>query len=148
MPYLGSDSFKTYPLRFAGYGFGVAEALSGLVSYPVVNGFRTVAFGFIFAHTIFRPVEVAKKTNSSMKMVTSATDTFLYELVVSGIIPPAVAFQMKKLAYNIPCPASWSTSARAWLPAGVALASLPIIIPPCDGIVDTVMDVTIRQLYP
>ncbi|GFR78301.1 mitochondrial fission process protein 1 [Elysia marginata] len=81
-------------------------------------------------------------------MATSAADTFLYESVASGFIPPLVAVQFKRLAYKIPCPPSMPPAARAWFPAGVALASLPIVIPPCDAIVDLLMDVSIRQLYP
>ncbi|GFS18521.1 hypothetical protein ElyMa_005008400 [Elysia marginata] len=71
MPYMGPDCFKTYPLRFAGYGLGLAEALSGSVTYPVVNGLRIMATGFIFAHTIYRPLQVGKvnyETTSGTEM--------------------------------------------------------------------------------
>ncbi|RUS80231.1 hypothetical protein EGW08_011996 [Elysia chlorotica] len=191
MPYMGPDCFKTYPVRFAGYGLGVAEALSGSVTYPVINGLRVVGTGFILAHTCYRPLQVGKgakspgnelgpiaseadvlpqghrapgvvgtgsilahtfysilqKTQSTLKMATSAADTFLYEAVASGFIPPVLASVVRKAAYQIPVPASVSPAARAWLPAGLALASLPVVIPLTDGVVDLLMDVTIRQLY-
>ena len=47
-------------LRATGYGFGIADALHGSVTYPVVHGLRLMATGFIFAHTIARPVQVSK----------------------------------------------------------------------------------------
>ena len=42
-----------------------------------------------------------QRTRSSLKMAVSATDTFLYEAIASGLIPPLVASQVKYLAYKV-----------------------------------------------
>ncbi|BFY98351.1 hypothetical protein BsWGS_01391 [Bradybaena similaris] len=147
MPDMSNDFLKAYPLRFCGYGYGMAEALRGSVAPSMVRGLYMMASGFIFARTLYKPFQVSQRTQSPVKILIWTVDTLVYETIASGTVPLFTASMIKAFVNKTLPNKSISGSVRLWTPAMVSLMSLPIIIPITDSLLDAIMNITIRQVY-
>jgi fission process protein 1 len=145
------DIFRHSPLRYLGYANEVGESFR--YQYPkfVVPSY-VVAFGYCLADagTSGRDTyteSIHKKSSTpELDAVASTMDTLIWQSLASVTIPGATINMIVKASRfavaksPMVLPALVST----WLPTGIGLGSVPLIIHPIDNAVDWFMDSTLR----
>jgi fission process protein 1 len=145
------DIFRHSPLRYLGYANEVGESFR--YQYPkVVVPSYVIAFGYCLADAGTSGMDtynesIHKKSSSpELDAVASTMDTLIWQSLASVTIPGATINMIVKASRfavaksPMVLPAMVST----WLPTGVGLGSVPLIIHPIDNAVDWFMDSTLR----
>jgi fission process protein 1 len=145
------DIFRHSPLRYLGYANEVGESFR--YQYPkfVVPSY-VVAFGYCLADagTSGRDTytESIHKQSSTPELdaLASTMDTLIWQSLASVTIPGATINMVVKASRFAVAksPMVLPVLVSTWLPTGVGLGSVPLIIHPIDNVVDWFMDSTLR----
>ena len=145
--------FRDSLLRYLGYANEVGESFR--YQFPkLVTPSYVVAFGYCFAdaatsgHAAYDEATRKGSPSAAVDSVVSTVDTLIWQSLASVGIPGAtinMIVRASRFAVSrspMVLPAMVST----WLPTGVGLGSIPLIIHPIDHSVDLLMDSTFRKI--
>ncbi|CAH1963524.1 unnamed protein product [Acanthoscelides obtectus] len=148
------DLYRETPVRYLGYANEVGEAFRSIIGAKWVNFTYFVATLYVLADTADKSAKSFKQTNKNetnhiKKVLYTTTDTLVWQLLASVIIP---GFTINRLCYasNILLKNSRKLphEARKWMVTGIGLTAIPFIIKPIDEFVDYALDESIRKLQP
>ena len=145
--------FRDSLVRYLGYANEVGESFR--YQFPkLVTPSYIVSFGYCFADAAtsgFRAYNEANKSDSPNAIASSfvsSADVLVWQSLASVMIPGATIHAIVKGSRFalLRSPLVLPTLATTWLPTGVGLGSIPLIIHPIDTFVDYLMDSTFRQV--
>lgn len=136
----------TSKIKAAAYASEVGESFRPVVPSKFVTSLYVVSIGYVALDIIGRTFSV--KDQGTQKMQFFALDTFIWHSLASLVLPAFVIHAIVKYAGK-GCKriAPNSVKFRAWVPAVLALGSIPFIIHPIDHVTDFVLDNSIRKFY-
>eukprot|EP00545_Synedropsis_sp_CCMP1620_P010317 CAMPEP_0119005980 /NCGR_PEP_ID=MMETSP1176-20130426/2044_1 /TAXON_ID=265551 /ORGANISM="Synedropsis recta cf, Strain CCMP1620" /LENGTH=180 /DNA_ID=CAMNT_0006957851 /DNA_START=23 /DNA_END=565 /DNA_ORIENTATION=+ len=144
--------FRDSPVRFLGYANEVGESFR--YQFPrFVTPTYIVAFGYCLmdatsnGYSAWNSFDPTKTERSRPVQTALATgDTLLWQILASVCIPGVTINMIVKASrFAVSRTTVLPTVAAAWLPTGMGLASVPLIIQPIDHAVDYMLDNTVRE---
>ena len=147
--------FRDSPLRYIGYANEVGESFRYQFPKFVLPSYF-LAFGYCVMDAVttgyetwysWKPTSFTKQTRSQeMTTFVATVDTLLWQSLATVMIPGAtINVIVKGCRFAISRASLPITVATTWMPTGIGLASIPIIIKPIDNAVDYLLDNTTRQ---
>jgi fission process protein 1 len=155
----GYNVFRDSPLRYMGYANEVGESFRYQVPKLVMPSYG-LAFGYCVLDAATTGYDTwcshkpATRTSftitqaRSREMATAVTtvDTLLWQALASVMVPGAtINTIVKACRFAVSRTTVLPVALAAWVPTGVGLVSIPIIIKPIDNAVDYLLDNTTRQ---
>lgn len=136
----------TAKAKAAAYASEVGESFRPIVPRSFVNFLYFVSIGYVVMDISGRTYCV--KDQGQEKMMYFALDTTLFHLMASLVFPAVVIHKIVSLASK-GCKKLFPTfiKGHAWLPALIALSSVPFIIDPIDHVTEFILDKGIRPFY-
>lgn len=148
--------FRDSPLRYMGYANEVGESFRYQFPKFVLPSY-CLAFGYCLLDAATngydtwysykpKPASFTKQPRSQeMTTFVATVDTLLWQSLATVMIPGATINVIVKCCRLAVSRVSLPVALATWMPTGVGLASIPIIIKPIDNTVDYMMDNTTRQ---
>lgn len=136
----------TYKAKAAAYASEVGESFRPVVPRTLVNSLYVVSVSYVLMDIIGRTYCV--KDQGSDKMSIFAFDTFLFHLFGSLILPAVFIHKLVKTTTKGMvkyCPNYLRL--HSWIPALLALGSVPFIIEPIDHVTEFMLDKAVRPFY-
>lgn len=136
----------TAKLKAAAYASEVGESFRPVVPRSFVNFLYLVSIGYVILDISGRTYCV--KDQGREKMLYFMLDTTLFHLMASLVFPAVAIHKIVKLSQKgtkklLP---NFSKT-HAWIPALIALCSVPFIISPIDHATEFILDKGIRPFY-
>ncbi|XP_044261414.1 mitochondrial fission process protein 1 [Tribolium madens] len=147
------DIYKDTPIRLLGYANEVGESLRGFIGTKWVNISYGVATLYVVADTIDKTgktyVNNSGKAGCVKKTVFAATDTLIWQMLASVVIPGYTINRVCALSdFVLTKTAKLPTNSRKMIVTGVGLAVIPFIIKPIDNLVHLMLDSSLRKIAP
>ncbi|KAF5301098.1 hypothetical protein FQA39_LY10917 [Lamprigera yunnana] len=142
------DIYRGTPLRFLGYANEIGEAFRSIIGNRMVTATYGISIAYVLSDTVSKTRQelAQQKTRNLKKVLFVATDTLLWQMFASVIIPGIAINRICSFFNNrlnkLPSPV------RKWTVAGIGIMAIPIIVAPIDNFVDDVLDVTFRKFAP
>lgn len=135
----------TSKIKAAAYASEVGEAFRPVVHGKVVKTLYGLSIGYVI-------VDIAGRTycvhdQGYDKMGFFMFDTTLWHLMASLVFPAVTIHTLVKYATKLTKKVTVNKKANAWIPAILALSSVPFIIHPIDVVTDVIMDKGVRPFY-
>jgi DNA-binding protein H-NS len=135
----------TSKAKAAAYASEAGESFRPVLKGNVVKALYGISIGYIFLDVAGRTYCVSNQGREKMSYL--CFDTLLWHSLASLYLPMVIihklvhifGFGIKKITKN--------KIAIAWIPALIALGSVPFIIHPIDIVTDFALDNTVRRLY-
>lgn len=136
----------TSKLKAAAYASEVGESFRPVVPRSFVNFLYLVSIGYVILDISGRTYCV--KDQGREKMMYFMLDTTLFHLMASLVFPAVVIHKVVKLTQKGTKKAFPNfVKAHSWIPAFIALCSVPFIISPIDHTTEFILDKGIRPFY-
>lgn len=135
----------TQKIQATAYASEVGESFRPIVNVNLVRAL----YGLSIAYVI---VDISGRTycvhdQGIKRMSYFALDTTLWHLSASLILPAVVIHSIVKYTGKFTKKITKNAKAIAWVPAILALGSVPFIIQPIDHVTDFALDKTLRPFY-
>ena len=153
--------FRDSLLRYAGYANEVGESFRYQFPRFVVPTY-CISFGYVFADAATTGYDtwneyklnndkhnpgaaISRETKTAIRTM----DVLLWQSLASVMIPGATINTIVKASRFAVArsPITLAASLQKWIPTGVGLGSIPLIIHPIDQAVDVLLDNTTRQWF-
>lgn len=139
--------FRDTVLRYCGYANEVGESFR--YQYPrFVTPSYLLSACYCLADagtTGLSRYNTSKDNELALKLSAIATlDTLVWQLLASVLIPGATINTIVRLSKFGVDQMNLGATAKKWVPTGIGLLSIPLIIKPIDQAVDYMMDETFR----
>jgi len=135
----------TQKIQATAYASEVGESFRPVVNRRIVQTLYGLSIGYVIVDICGRTYCVHDQ--GSKKMLYFAFDTTLWHLSASLILPAVVVHSIVKYSGKLTKKLFTNKKALAWIPAIVALGSVPFIIKPIDFVTDFTLDNTLRKIY-
>lgn len=136
----------TAKAKAAAYASEVGESFRPVVPRSLVNFLYVVSIGYVVFDIAGRTYCVKEQGKEAMRYF--CFDTTLFHLMASLIFPAVVIHKIVKLStkgmkFAMPN----YLKLHAWIPAVIALSSVPFIIEPIDHVAEFILNKGIRPFY-
>lgn len=135
----------TQKIQATAYASEVGESFRPVVNRRMVQTLYGLSIGYVIVDICGRTYCVHDQGVN--KMFYFAIDTTIWHLSASLILPAVVVHSIVKYSGKLTKKLFTNKKALAWIPAVVALGSVPFIIKPIDMVTDFTLDNTLRKIY-
>lgn len=135
----------TAKAKAAAYASEVGESFRPIVPRSLVNTLYAISIGYVVIDIAGRTYCV--KDQGFEKVAYFVLDTSLWHSLASLILPAVTIHSIVKYSAKATKKITTNKSACAWIPALLALGSVPFIIHPLDHLTDFVLDKAVRPFY-
>lgn len=135
----------TAKAKAAAYASEVGESFRPIVSRNLVNTLYAVSIGYVVVDIVGRTYCV--KNQGAEKVAYFVLDTSLWHSLASLILPAVTIHSIVKYSAKLTKKVTSNKKVCAWVPAILALGSVPFIIHPLDHVTDFVLDKAVRPFY-
>lgn len=135
----------TQKAKAAAYSSEVGESFRPVIHKKMVRFLYGVSIGYIIVDVTGRSFCVADQGTNKMSYF--IFDTLLWHSLASLLLPALAIHKIVALSKKVICKISSNKKALAWIPAILALSSVPFIIHPIDKITDFALDNVVRPIY-
>lgn len=129
-----------------GYSNELGESFRPLIDKKLVHASYGLAIAYVFCDTYDKTVKTFKSSGGDVKKaVITGGDVVIWQMLASVAIP---GFTINRVCWAVGKgikAAKFKHKFGKWIPTIVGLASIPFIIHPIDGAVDSLMDNTYRK---
>lgn len=135
----------TAKAKAAAYASEVGESFRPVVHNLFVRSMYGISIGYVLFDIAGRTYCVHDQGKEAMSIF--AFDTTLFHLMASLIFPALVIHKIVSISSKMVKKRVNNVKIKAWLPAAIALASVPFIIEPIDHITEFILDKGVRPFY-